>query len=149
MNPSGFSGYEAWPNGLRWRLKVVSPPTVRDAWSEERAITEPYAGTVPHRAPHRQGRDPAACDGLKPILSRRTRSMRSRRTRKRTTAGAFWSATALIWLVAFWAPVIGAYATLAATPPGQPFDRLAANAALVYTSALALGIAAVTRRGGL
>ena len=70
--------------------------------------------------------------------------MRSRRTRKRTTAGAFWSATALIWLGAFWAPVIGAYATLAATPPGQPFDRLAANAALVYTSALAVGIAAVT-----
>jgi hypothetical protein len=51
-----------------------------------------------------------------------------------------WNQTALIWLAAFWAPVVGAYAHL----EGQAPDRLAADAALVYVAALAVGLAALT-----
>jgi hypothetical protein len=51
-----------------------------------------------------------------------------------------WNRTALIWLAAFWLPVVGAYAHLLSQTDG----RLAADAALVYAGALAAGLALVT-----
>jgi hypothetical protein len=51
-----------------------------------------------------------------------------------------WNQTALIWVMAFWAPVLGAFAHLLFQAP----DGLARDAALVYVAALAMGLAALT-----
>ena len=44
----GFSG-DAEPNGVRSRLKAVSPPPAREAQSGERAMTAPCRCVVSHR----------------------------------------------------------------------------------------------------
>ncbi len=55
-------------------------------------------------------------------------------------SAARWNGTALIWLAAFWAPVIGAWLHLL----GQAPDHLAMDAALIYVAALAVGLAVLT-----
>jgi hypothetical protein len=58
----GFSGY-ARPNGPRWRLTAVSPPTARGALSEERAITAPCLSFFSHCQEETEGALPIAQPG--------------------------------------------------------------------------------------